>query len=120
MNQKALRLELLTLLTDLLGEFKRPGTSSIPAIYVGEPPSEFVASGLECNIKRLPRMNLSPLQNNEAELRRTFEVRLIEHSGTDLEKAVLVLARRFKDAEIRQIDASERLGVLSQVVFLIQ
>lgn len=121
MTPAQLRSRLVALLADQLGTYKPPGTSTtFPAIYVGEPPSDWTASGLEARIGPVPDFHNTPLQNAEHNLEETLLVRLVQHPGSNnLTTATRRVARAFTDAATTRIDGNEELGILDQVTIRI-
>ena len=114
MTPGELRVILANLLAPYLGEFALPGGATVPAIFVGEPPADWTATGLECNIQAVPATDQRP-----AWLRglttRTHRVRLISHgSPTEMGAAVEAVLARWSDARATEIPGNEALGILSQ------
>lgn len=119
MTPAALRTALAGLLSDQLGTYTLPNDATVDAIYVGEPPSDWTASGLEVVIAIDPDFANTPLQNGEHNLAETNLVRLVQHGSGSLAAAVRRVARRFPNCSVRDVPSNERLGILNQSVITI-
>lgn len=119
MTPAQLQVALAALLSDLLGEYTT-GEQRIPrgpAIRVGEPPSDYRATGLEVRIGGHPDMTNTPLYGTESNLAETLLVRLVQHGNpSNLTRATRRVVRAYSDASVTRIDGSEQLGILDQVV----
>lgn len=116
MTLAQLHAALKSLLTSYLGTYKRPKGNDIAAIWSGEPPSSYKASGLECRIKAIPNKTKTDLHSGVAITDR-YRVRLVEH-GNDpvkLNAALEAVMHRFETSNPTHVDANERLDLLEQV-----
>lgn len=115
MTPAMLRVILFAMLEDLLGTYTTQAGRTMPAIYVGEPPSDYKVSGLECNIAKVPRPVQIPAYGRGA-LDLIHQVRLVAHGDADDDQlaALRLISSRWPDAQFRQIPPNESLGILSQ------
>lgn len=114
MTAAELRTILAAMLADLLGDYTTKSGATLAAIYVGDPPSDYTVSGLECRIPIVPTVT-----NNSAYARgfvgEVFTVRLVSHGAPSNQLAALrKIASRWADAQIAEVPANETLGILSQ------
>lgn len=101
------------MLSDLLGVYKRPDGGTQPAIFLGEPPGDWNASGLEVRVRDDPSQDATALQGGEHNLAEAIPVRLTKHQTGDPARAVRRIVRKFPDATVREVPESERLGILA-------
>jgi hypothetical protein len=115
-----LRNRLTVLIGGYLGTYRREGGQTTPAIYVGEPPATWTATGLECRIDANPELELGRYHGH-TKSRRSYGVRLTLHSGSgsSLLYAVETITQAFETSTPRQIPANERLGTLAAYTLLI-
>lgn len=113
MTPAELRAALLTLLSSQLGTYKNAsGTSMGPAVRVGEPPSDWTASGLEIIIDPSLNFDNRGLHQHTA-IVTEIPVRVIPR-GADGTLAVTRITQRFNATNPTQVPANERLGILTQ------
>lgn len=112
MTPAQLRTELATRLTNLLGTYTTPGGNTFPAIYVGEPPSDWVASGLEVRIEKAPNITNTP-EYESSSVDTSLRVRIIPRGSGDAERAVRRILRKYTNASVTRVEGSERLGILT-------
>ena len=114
MTPLQLRTILENLLGPYLGTFKRPGRSSIPAIWVGEPDSKWVASGLEVRIPFVPTIEQTPAHQRGI-ITEEYTVRLVSHGAPANQRAaVRAILSRWPDATATEVPANEAVGILAQ------
>jgi hypothetical protein len=114
-----LRARLLTLLAAQLGTYKTTNGSTTPAIYVGEPPSDWRATGLEVRIEPLPELDLAFVHQGVG-VGLQHRVTLIPRNATHASTAVQRVVRAFDTTTPRTIPANEALGVLQQYTLTIR
>lgn len=120
MTPVQLETALKALLTGLLGTYSVGDLSRGVAITVGEPPSDYRATGLECRIGGHPDMTNTPLYGSESNLAETLIVRLVQHgSPSNLTQAARRVVRAYSGSSVTRIDGSEQLGILDQVLIRI-
>lgn len=120
MTPAQLRAALASMLSDLLGTFTTPTGTVLPAIWVGEPPSDYTVTGLEARISSVPDFDATALQGDESNLAETHLVRLVAHETTaKMTSAVRRIVRSHGDASVTTVPANERLSILAQVVIRI-
>lgn len=121
MTPAELRARLMTLIGAYLGIYRRENGQTTPAIYVGEPPSAWTASGLECRIEGAPELGLGRFHGH-TKARPSYGVRLTLHSGelSSLRGAVEALAQALPTSTPRYIPANERLGILAAYTLTIE
>lgn len=112
MTPAALATALRALLADLLGTYKTPQGTKVPACRVGDPPPDWTAEGLEVVVEREPDQTNRPLQGGEHNLSETLTVHLTAHGSGSPAAAVRRIVRRFPDAAVTRVPANERLGIL--------
>ena len=109
-----LRAILAAMLADLLGDYTTPSGHTLPAIRVGDPPSDYRVSGLECRIAKVPTVDQVPAYQ-AGSLSQTHRVRLVSHGNDDNQFAALkLISSRWPDVSFQAIPANESLGILSQ------
>lgn len=112
MTAATLRAELATRLDSLLGTYTTPGGNTFDALYVGEPPSDWVASGLEVRIEKAPDItNLAEYERSSVDT--SLLVRIIPRQSGDAETAVRRILRKYTNASVTRVAGSERLGILT-------
>lgn len=123
MTAAALRTALLARISSLLGSYsyKRSNgtTVTVPAIWMGEPPSNYTASGVEVRIGTDAELSATPLLNNEHSLHGTLTVRVVGWGGASLTEAVQRILSAYPLASVAYIPASESLGIINQAVIRI-
>lgn len=114
MTAAQLRTALAAMLSGELGTYKLPTGATTAAIYVGEPPSDWVASGLEARIAIVPELDQSPAYNRGI-ITETHQVRLVSHGVPSKQLTALrrVLSR-WPRAQATEVPANEALGILAQ------
>ena len=121
MTPAELRAALVTRLSGLLGTYARPGTSTTPAIYVGEPPSDWLATGLEARVEPHPDLDLTRVHSG-TRLTREYRVRLIDRGAASANALTAVerIAQSFDTTPPVAIPANERLGIPQQYTLTIR
>lgn len=115
-----LRAQLELFLSDLLGTFTVPGMPTpIPALYVGDPPSDWTVAGVECRVSPDPDFEHTALYGPESNLAETYLVRLIAHGPGALAPAVRRVTSHFRVSTTTTIPGNEELGILNQVLIRI-
>jgi hypothetical protein len=114
-----LRAALAALLATQLGTFKLPNGTTTPAIYVGEPPSDWIATGLEVRIEPLADLDVQFVHSGEG-IGLEYRVTLIPRSAQHALAAVRRVVQRFDTTTPRTIPANERLGILQQYTLTIR
>ncbi len=123
MTTTELRAALTSMLAGLLGTYTYVddnGTEqTTPAIRVVEPPETWRAAGLEVRIQEIPELRQVPAYTTGA-VQETHRVYLVSHNaeGNAL-TALRKILSRWPTAQASSVDASERLGILSQHVVTI-
>jgi len=108
-----LRAALATLLADLLGTYKTPQGTTVPACRVGDPPPDWTATGVEVIVDPALEFDNRPLHQHTAVITE-IPVRVVQH-GTGSPSAVAArIAQRFNATNPTQVPANERLGILAQ------
>lgn len=110
---------LKVLLADVLGTYNLPGMPSLPAIYLGNPPSDWTASGLEVIVSTDPDFDNTALYGPESNLEETNIVRLVAHGPVPLAPAVRRIVRKFSGCSTATVPANEQLGILNQIIIRI-
>lgn len=120
MTAAELRDVLKTLLENELGTYTTAGGTELAAIRLGEPPSDYVASGLECRISVMPDITQIPAYGRGA-LDESHRVRLVMHNGDEATqlKALRRISSRWPDVSFSEIPANEQMGILAQHVVTI-
>ena len=114
MTAADLRSILATSLSGLLGTYTDKDGSTYPAIYVGNPPSSWTATGLECRIGIVPDMDQTPAYVTGA-ITETHRVRLVSHGAPiNTLPALRKVLSRWSTAQAREIPPNEELGILAQ------
>lgn len=113
MTPAELRAALSGLLSGVLGTYTLPSGSTVDAIYVGEPPSDWTASGLEVLIDPLGDFSHIPAHQTSA-YADELNVRMVAHgSVSDLRTAERKVRSRWGVTR-RRIPADEALGIPAQ------
>lgn len=118
MTAAALRAELAVLLADHLGSYTTPQGDTVPAIYVGDPPADWQATGLEVRIEPMPDYALERVHTGAA-FWRDFQVRLVPRSGS-AQAALEAILKRYETTDPLAIPANEGLGILKQFTLKIR
>lgn len=115
MTPAQLRVALAALLTAQLGTYRLPNASTLPAIYVGDPPHDWgPATGLEVRIEPMPEIVRQGVHQGVG-LGREFQVRLIPRKGaTTAQAAIERIMHRFETSQPATIPQNEGLGILQQ------
>lgn len=119
MTPAQLRAALLALLTNQLGVYTLPGGATLPAIYVGEPDSDWIATGLEVRIEPLADLDLAFVHSGVG-IGLEYNVRLIPRNATHALAAVQRVVQAFDTSTPRTVPANETLGVLQQYTLTIR
>ena len=119
MTPAQLRARLATLLSGLLGLYTRPNGSTTPALWVGDPPSDYKVSGLEVIVEPLAGLSLSPVHQGVG-IGLEYRVTLIPRSAANALAAARRIVQALDATEPRLVPANERLGVLQQYVLTIR
>jgi hypothetical protein len=111
------------MLSSLLGTYTYLDDSGVeqttPALRVTEPPATWRASGLEVRIQEIPTLRQVPAYTTGAVVE-THRVYLVSHdAASDTLAALRKILSRWPTAQASSVDASERLGILSQHVVTI-
>jgi hypothetical protein len=114
-----LRAALAALLATQLGTFKLPNGTTTPAIYVGEPPSDWIATGLEVRIEPLADLDVQYVHSG-AGIGLEYRVTLIPRNALHALAAVRRVVQRFDTTTPRTVPANERLGILQQYTLTIR
>ena len=123
MTTTQLRAALASMLSSLLGTYTYLDDSGVeqttPALRVTEPPATWRASGLEVRIQEIPTLRQVPAYTTGA-IVETHRVYLVSHNAdADTLAALRKILSRWPTAQASSVDASERLGILSQHVVTI-
>lgn len=113
MTPAALRAALASLLADQLGTYTRPDGSTTPAIHVGDPQSDWSASGLEVRIEPLPEVRVTRA-HAAVGLTRDFHLYLIPRDSTHAQAALERLVQAYETTGPVTVPAIEGLGILQQ------
>lgn len=116
MTAIALREILAVALSSLLGTYTIPGGATTKAIYVGEPPNTWIASGVECRIEPIPELEQVTAYWTGA-IRETWHVRIVARDNASVTKhlaAVRSILSRWSTAQARAIAANEELAIPAQ------
>lgn len=120
MTPAQLRARLAALLSAQLGQYRRPNGAAVPALWVGEPPHDYVASGLEVRIEPIPEYDLTRVHQGIG-IGREYQVRFIPHEGTTTTQAAVERVLHALDTtNPTTIPQSERLGILQQLVLRVR
>lgn len=120
MTPAQLRTRLAALLSAQLGTFRRPNGATEPAVYVGEPPHTWTASGLEVRIEPIPEYELSRVHRGLG-ITREYQVRFIPHEGTTTTQAAVErVLHAFDTTNPSVIPQNEALGILQQLVLRVR
>jgi hypothetical protein len=119
MTPTQLRAALATLLSAQLGTYKLPNGLTTPAIYVGEPPADWIATGLEVRIEPLADLDVQFVHAGEG-IGLEYRVVLIPRSATHALTAIRRVVQRFDTTPPRTVPANERLGILQQYTLTIR
>lgn len=119
MTPAELRTALATLLSAQLGTYKMPNAATTPAIYVGEPPSDWIATGLEVRIEPLADLDVQYVHAGEG-IGLEYRVVLIPRNATNALTALKRIVQRFDATSPRTVPANERLGILQQYTLTIR
>lgn len=119
MTNAELRAALAALLTTQLGTYTRPSGSTTPAIWVGDPPSDWVASGVEVRIDPAPEYANEALHAHTLVAHET-PVRVVAHGSGDAAAVVDRICQRFETSNPVFVPPSEALGVLAQYTLRIR
>lgn len=101
---------LAEVLSDLLGTYKRPDGGTQAAIFLGEPPSDWNATGLEVRVDPSVEFDNRSLHQHTA-IVTEIPVRVIPRGGSGTE-AVTRISQRFDATNPRTVPSNERLGIL--------
>lgn len=113
MTPATLRTALAALLTSQLGTYTTPSGATYPAIYVGDPPSSWVAEGLEVIIQPIP--NIQVFHHHSATgLGRDFHIYLIPRGSGDAQTALERIATAYETDQPVLVPSDEGLGILQQ------
>lgn len=115
MTSTELRTILASLLSAQLGEYTTASGATQTALFVGEPPNDWMADGLEVVIDPVPDWRQVPAYQRGAEVHE-IGVRLVSHGNAlaDLATAEQRIAQRWVGVTRRRIPADEQLGILAQ------
>ncbi len=119
MTTAQLRAALATLLTAQLGTYTTGnGTSMGAALRVGNPPSDWTASGTEVIIDPSLDISNEPL-HTRSNVNTEIPVRVIDRDGKG-PAAVTRICQRFETTSPLKIPANESLGILAQYTLRIR
>ncbi len=112
MNILQLRDTISQLLADLLGSYKLPNNTTVPALWVDGKsgvPKGWKVIGLEASIRQYPSRVSRPLMGM-VEVRKAWELVLSQYdpASEDMDEAVDRILRHFPDASVRGFPASDR------------
>ena len=114
MTLSELRVKLETVLAPMLGKFTTENGGTQPAIYVGEPPQTWNATGLECNIEIVKGFSTQPIYQG-ALISEDVRIRLISHGLPAYQnEAVRAVVQTLPDSVVTEIPRNVRLGILAQ------
>lgn len=113
MTPATLRAALAILLTDQLGTYTSPDGSTRPAIYAGDPPSDWSATGLEVRIEPLPELRVTRA-HAAVGLTRDFHLYLIPRDSAHAQAALERLVQAYETTQPVTVPAIEGLGILQQ------
>jgi hypothetical protein len=114
MTAQALRAKLAALLTAQLGTYTTP-SGTTPAVWIGDPPTDWTVTGLEAIIEPDPDLDNIPLKGQHSAVLAARTVRLALHGPGYLEPAARRVLQAFPDAAVTRIPAVLQHGILSQV-----
>jgi len=121
---KEIEERLRVLLSNQLGTYTDNAGPKGSAIFVGEPPSDYKAAGLEVRIEPIAEIDARPVHRGVA-VGIERQVRLIPH-GSDpalpgkTEAAVRRVITAFDATNPRTVPQNENLGILQQYTLLIR
>ena len=113
MTPAQLRAQLELYLSDLLGEYRVPGLPPIPAIYVDDPPSDWVVTGLEVIVSSSEEFTNQGLHQHTAVITE-IPVRVIPRASGSGAAAVKRIAQAFHTTNPTTVPGNESLGILTQ------
>jgi len=123
MTPKDLRSALAALLAGQLGVYATPSSSNPPAaLYVGNPPSDWRATGLEVIISATPEFSTEPLHQHTS-VGTEVPVRFVAHgeaAQAALTTAVTRVSQRFLTSNPQHIPSNEQLDIPAQVILRIR
>lgn len=124
MTAKELEERLRTLLANQLGTYTDNAGPKGPAIFVGEPPSDYKASGLEVRIEPIPEWDNRAVHYGVA-ISIERQVRFIPH-GNDptlpgkVEAAIRRVVTALDASNPRVVPGNERLGILQTTTLTVR
>lgn len=119
MTNTELRAALAALLTSQLGTYTLPGGGTTPAVWVGDPPSDWVAAGVEVRIDASPEYANEPLHAHTLVAHET-PVRVVAHGSGSAATVVDRICQRFETSNPVFVPPSEALGILAQYTLRIR
>lgn len=119
MTPAQLRARLAALLASQLGTYAMPNGGTIPAIYVGEPPANWTASGLEVRIEPLANVGVQFVHSGVG-IQVEYPIRLIPRNATHALTAVQRIVQAFDTGTPRRVPANEALGIHEQYTLTIR
>jgi len=118
-----LRSALAALLAGQLGTYTTPSSSNPPAaLYVGNPPSDWRATGLEVIISATPEFATEPLHQHTS-VGTEVPVRFVAHgeaAQAALTTAVTRVSQRFLTSNPQPMPPNESLGIPAQVILRVR
>lgn len=119
MNAPELLTVLETMLSDVLGTYKTP-EGSVPAIFIGNPPSTWRAEGLEVIVDPHPEYDNEVVHRGVA-IVREHVVRLIPHGQMYTASAAAErICKRLDGTNPITVEGNESLGILTQYVLRVR
>ena len=123
MTPATLRSTLAALLAGQLGSYATPGVTGSPAaLYVGNPPSDWRATGLEVIISATPEFATEPLHQHTS-VGTEVPVRFVAHgeaAQAALTTAVTRVSQRFLTSNPQPLPPNESLGIPAQVILRVR
>lgn len=119
MTNAELMTALTALLSSQLGTYTLPAGTTVPAIYNGEPPSDWVAAGVEVRVDPAPEYANEPLHAHTLVAHET-PVRVVAHGSGSAATVVDRICQRFETSNPVFVPPSEALGILAQYTLRIR
>lgn len=113
MTPAQLRTKLATLLAGQLGTYSQGGQSRGPALVVGEPPSDYRATGLEVRIDPNGEFDNRPVHAGTSVVIE-IPIRFVQHGPGSIQAAVIRACQALNATNPTSIPPNESLGILAQ------
>lgn len=118
MTPRQLRDDLRKRVGHLLGTYETPN-GPVPALWLGEPPSDYKASGIEVRVSDDPELDVTPLLNREHHLRGVLTVRVVGWDQVSINEVVQRILSAWPLSQVAYIPASEDIGIINQATIRI-